>query len=58
MWTGPTPTARCLAAWYLDRQAVAERVLLLRSFGVEELWLADWNDSVAALLETPAAPET
>ena len=55
---GTDADGQVLAAWYLDRQAVAERVLLLRSFGVEELWLADWNDSVAALLETPAAPET
>ena len=55
---GTDANGQALAAWFLDRQALAERVLLLRSFGVDQLWLADWDDGVADLLKAPAAPET
>ena len=51
--TGTGEDGQALAAWFLDRQAVAERILLPRSYGVDQLWLTDWGADVQALLEAP-----
>ena len=47
--TGESTGGEDLVAWFLDRQAVQERIQVARAFGVSRLWLPAWDASAAAL---------
>lgn len=52
--TGKTAAGQDLVAWFLDRQAVQERVRMACAFGVGQLWLPVWDSAAAALVAEPA----
>lgn len=52
--TGEGVGGEDLVAWFLDRQAVQERVQVARAFGVNQLWLPAWDAASADLVAESA----
>ena len=48
--TGTGAGGEDLVAWYLDYQAVQERIRMARSFGVSQLCLPDWGETASMLV--------